>query len=571
MQIPLNQFELYIDETILKRGLSYFKNGNVHEPEEITTGEFEAIVEGTEDYTVEMKINNGIVEEYVCSCPYDMGPVCKHVVAVLFYLQQDELNIKPKNIPLKKNTPKEKTSEKKSKKKTVSEEINELLENISLDELQQFIREKAADNPPFRNLFLYSFAHKSKGDSQQQYTKQIKQILRIAAGRDKFIFRNSAGYVGKEVYNLLNIAEKQFNHNNYKSTIYICCAVMEELTKALDFADDSNADISGNIEFACEFLFTVAKEKISEEIRNLLFKYSISAFEKEIFVGWDWHFKMLQLAIELLKNEEEANQIMMLLDKISLSEYEKEEAQIIKLNIIKKTKGETAADQFITQNISYPNFRREAISKSMHLKDYEKAQALANEGIKQDETSKPGLAKEWYDWLLKIALAQKNKEKIIETARFLFIDNFRNEQDYYQILKNNVPLELWNNFVEDIINDIKKNKRWHNFNLIAKIYIKEKWWNRLLELLKQSPSLGTIENCEKYLSNDYSNELVQLYAKQVLEYMQHNIGRNHYQTVCKYLRRMIKLGGRETAENIILIFRTQYPKRKALMEELNKV
>jgi len=36
MQIPLEQFEQYIDETILKRGLSYFKKGRVSQVEEIS-------------------------------------------------------------------------------------------------------------------------------------------------------------------------------------------------------------------------------------------------------------------------------------------------------------------------------------------------------------------------------------------------------------------------------------------------------------------------------------------------------------------------------------------------------
>jgi len=96
MQIPLNQFEQYIDETILKRGLSYLKNGHVHEPQEISPGEYEAIVEGTEDYTVQLTLKNGIVTEHVCDCPYDMGQVCKHVAAVFFYLQQDEMELNKK-------------------------------------------------------------------------------------------------------------------------------------------------------------------------------------------------------------------------------------------------------------------------------------------------------------------------------------------------------------------------------------------------------------------------------------------------------------------------------------------
>ncbi|MGQ9847778.1 MAG: SWIM zinc finger family protein [Bacteroidales bacterium] len=56
MQIPLNQFEQYIDETILKRGLQYFKKGRVHVVEEIGHGKYEAIVEGTEDYTVQLTL-----------------------------------------------------------------------------------------------------------------------------------------------------------------------------------------------------------------------------------------------------------------------------------------------------------------------------------------------------------------------------------------------------------------------------------------------------------------------------------------------------------------------------------
>ncbi len=47
MKIPLSEFELQIDEIILKRGLSYFKNGFVTEFTEISNGTFEAIVLGT--------------------------------------------------------------------------------------------------------------------------------------------------------------------------------------------------------------------------------------------------------------------------------------------------------------------------------------------------------------------------------------------------------------------------------------------------------------------------------------------------------------------------------------------
>jgi hypothetical protein len=72
MKIPLNSFEQYIDETILKRGFQYFKKGLVHEPEEVMKGNYESIVEGTEPHTVNLTIKNFVVTEYVCTCPYDI-------------------------------------------------------------------------------------------------------------------------------------------------------------------------------------------------------------------------------------------------------------------------------------------------------------------------------------------------------------------------------------------------------------------------------------------------------------------------------------------------------------------
>jgi uncharacterized Zn finger protein len=90
MKFPLTEFEQHIDEVILKRGLSYFKNGRVSAPEEVAPDEHESIVNGTEDYTVSFKLKNGTLSDVACTCPYESA-VCKHIAAVCFYLQQDEI------------------------------------------------------------------------------------------------------------------------------------------------------------------------------------------------------------------------------------------------------------------------------------------------------------------------------------------------------------------------------------------------------------------------------------------------------------------------------------------------
>ena len=137
-------------------------------------------------------------------------------------------------------------------------------------------------------------------------------------------------------------------------------------------------------------------------------------------------------------------------------------------------KGSQIAETFLEENITNPHLRKEAIQLAMQRKDYGKAIAIAKDGIRTDEKDKPGYIKEWYNWLLKIAQAQNDTQKIIEYARYLFINSSSREQDYYQILKENVEPEKWNDFVEKMIHEIFTKSRWPDYYLIANIFIREK-------------------------------------------------------------------------------------------------
>ncbi len=84
----LNNFEEYINDVIIDRGYSYYTSGRVMDEYE-RDGLYTFIVEGTYDYKVEVEIgNNGKILDSFCDCPYDFGPICKHEVAVYYYLRE---------------------------------------------------------------------------------------------------------------------------------------------------------------------------------------------------------------------------------------------------------------------------------------------------------------------------------------------------------------------------------------------------------------------------------------------------------------------------------------------------
>ena len=94
MDIPLDQFEQIIDEIILKRGYDYFRRGLVETTVKLSPGHYTAIIQGAEPHEVKITIHDEIVTDSSCTCPYDMGPVCKHVVALLFALQEELKGLK---------------------------------------------------------------------------------------------------------------------------------------------------------------------------------------------------------------------------------------------------------------------------------------------------------------------------------------------------------------------------------------------------------------------------------------------------------------------------------------------
>ena len=565
MQIPFPQFEQHIDETILDRGLTYFKNGHITSVEELYPGEFEAVVEGTEDYEVRLKIQNNNVTEYSCTCPYDYGSVCKHIVAVLYYLQQEEA-VSKQSDKGKKGTRKPATE-----RKTVSEQVDEMLGSLSHDDLKSFIKEQCITDPTFRRSFLSGFLYKTAVESPEKYREQVKYILRSAKGRETFIEWSRVGKVGKAVNALLDMAMRHVDSGNYLSAIYICFPVAEEMVKAIDFADDSDGDIGGNIESAFEILAAISMSEIPEEIRVYMLDQVLKHYKKNIFSGWDWQTYLLDIAVQLVKTEKEAENVLSLLHTHGHSEYESEQMTKLEYELIRKMSGETEAEAFINMNLDNPELRRKAIDTAIKNKDFEKAISLARDGIKRDSNDKPGLAKEWYDWLLRIALAQKDKSRIIEYAHYLFVDGFRQDQDYYAILKQNIETAEWTGYVEGLIDEIKRKDRWSNFGVIGKILVTEQLWERLLKLVSETRHLAYIQHYEQYLSGMYPTELAELYENGILDLLKNKTGRSHYKEACRYMRRMIKLGARERVINLIATLRKEFPQRTALLDELNKL
>ena len=90
-------------DTVYRRGVKYYREGAVEhlESENDAGTEWTAMVYGTEDYNVSVKLNKkqNNVESYTCDCPAAAQYLgaCKHVVAVLLAIQEEQESRRPQS------------------------------------------------------------------------------------------------------------------------------------------------------------------------------------------------------------------------------------------------------------------------------------------------------------------------------------------------------------------------------------------------------------------------------------------------------------------------------------------
>lgn len=562
MQIPLNLFEQLISEEILSRGLTYFKKGKVKDFTNESLGTYTAVVSGTYDYDVSLEIKNEVIVKHQCNCPYDYGAICKHVVAVIFRLLDDTLQVASVKV-LKPKTPK------KARVKSVNVQIKEMLRSISHEDLVNFVQEISKRDKKVQVLFMTRFSSSNEHYSKASYHQQIKSILKAAQGHDGWVNRTGIKFIHSSLQPLLDNCKNLLLDGNYEHAFVLSTAFLEEMVLALDYEDDSYGDIGYYADWSYEILSELVTKEISESLRAAIYTYCIDAFNKKIFKGWDWHTYMLTLATQIAENQKEADIILNCCTTLK-GKYNMETTQTIELELIKRFKSTEEYEQFINVNISNFNIRLHEIDNAFNQRNFTRVKQLCDDGVETDKHDKPGLVVLWHSWLLTVAKVEKDKDAIIDYASLLFLNDNGNKQEYYDLLKKTMKPDKWKDYSEKMIALLLEQK-WVRTDLLEFIFINEKMWDRLLQMLESSRSLEHLSQYLKLFPAAFMPRFIDSYCNALKTYLEFNVSRSHYKTACRHLRQINKLGATDQVAALITEFRKLYPMRKALMEELNQV
>lgn len=539
---------------------------------ELGGGEYEAIVEGTDNYTVHLTMKNGMVEDQFCDCPYDMGPVCKHLVAVLFYLQEDQLDVVSIPIESKKAI----KTEKQPKGRTVAEQVDDILRVLPEKEIKDLIRAMCKSDREFRTRFLARFANISSPPSKELYVAQIKNLHEVYSDQYGMIDYYKSREFSQAVSELLDSAENAIDGGEPRMAVSILFAALEELPSILNTSDDSSGYLGGCMEHVFQLLDKLIDAIEDEPFRKDVFTHLLATSQNRNLIGWGWNFDLLSHAIKLIATPEGKTQIAALINKVKPTgdglDWEYRKAQSLMLQLIEETEDFDSVKKYLMANVSNPHFRERLIEQAIEAEDYKEALELANDGVAESENNRRVSGDQWKQFQLEIYQKIEDKENVICLAHYFIMEVYgKPEKRYFNLLKKNISTDSWGGYLEKMIADIFKGKNWYDYEKIEAIYIWEGYWDRYLVLLQNNTSLKRIEYAEKYLGALYPEQLLALYQLAILSFVEENVGRSYYKEACRYIRRMKKMGGGAMANELIERLRASYKNRRALLEELNKV
>ncbi|NOZ33846.1 MAG: hypothetical protein GXO80_00925 [Chlorobi bacterium] len=559
----INNFKNKINPVIFERGENYYFDNAVVDLQGTENGQWFALVEGSyaDDYEVDIKINSdGEIQKYYCNCPYD-GAICKHVVAVLLKIK-DEKQITGTEVKNKK------------------EAWKEIADNVPENELREFIKKYAAKNSDFRNDLTVRFSEYSNSDTGDIYRHTVQNIFFSAGGKYGFIDYNHIYTAMRQIDSLLYNAEDLIKEKKHKEAFRIVSAIAPECINNIENIDDSNGECGGAIYRSFELVSKILKLSDDETFKNEVFEWIFEQAQNKNYNDYGCGDELEPLLIEACDNRHKINIVHEFIDKklkqtesrddwsgnYQKTKYLKHKVKLY--NISDETK---KADKIIYDNINLTDFRKIIVDRKINDKNYKEAVNLIEEGIKiatKDNLS--GITIQWKETLLKIYQELKDIKNIKKYAEELFFSGW-NDMSYYKILK-----EIWKPEDKEIEKLLKKNPKQGNYYYslpvsVANIYIEEKMWDRLFELVKQNPRINTLLTYTQYLKELYPSELIKLFKTAIEKFADKNTGRSAYKDIVDYLYKMSEIkDAKDEAKNIMHGLLDKYKNRPAMKDEFMK-
>ncbi len=531
---------------ILERGRAYFDEGRVSELERTEDG-YAAIVDGTEEYEVEILLDGGSIEDMVCDCPFaEDGNYCKHMAAVLFAVDAGKPHTK------------------KAKKERLTPDA--LVGKIPDDQLRPLLTELvSADEKLYRALLL-----RYGETTLDECVKTLKKEL--AAIGDQYA--DQYGYVNYRdtddfEYDMADLIQRQTQTLLGRGEPLL--ALQMGLYALREFADYETEEGCAYVDDAMDAMLTdvlgaCGEDAVSEAFDRLLNcarsggeNWKARDFATQAifsrFPGDAFNRKKLELVdrqITALASSGKPDYS---------NEYEMEHLLMRRFDLMKMLSlPEKELDDFLERYTGYSAIRKLRIQRFLDAGKMDDAIRLLEEG-KSANHDKRGLVAEYSKWLMDLYEQLGQRDKLLAELEYHIFTLSFDGLEMLDRLKQACTSEQWIEYRERYLSE----QNYHKLELLES----EGLWERLMKAVTVSDDLCTLDRYEDALKKRYPDEMREAYARILAKEAAPVSDRKQYQELARYLKKLKRYpGGAKQAEHLAEDWRARYSRRRAMMEEL---
>lgn len=547
----MNNWKELFRPHILERGWNYYAEDAVQQIKPTKNG-VQAVVEGTEDYDVEIEISDGEVHDMWCSCPYaEDGNYCKHMAAVLYEIEDSD------------------------NYRQSQQELPEVISHIPEEEVRRLLFELASEDERLRNRILTQYTETISERQMLNLKNEIENIAYQNSDRSGFVdWRNAYGYVR---------AMEDFLYNNVQALIDKGCIMQAfELTNAV-FIRVGNEDIDDSDGGTTELA------DVCYEFWGRILEHCKETEKKQIFTWFEKHQSdgtvidyMEEYIRDFLMNEFHDQELLKkklaMLDELieragdngdcgsHWSLHYGYENNILKRLEIMKELGypEEEIQKYKEKNWKFAAVRKLQIREYLEVGDNAAAIRLLAESKELDK-SLSGLVAEYSKGLISLYQKEGMKEEYKEELIFQVLNCRQENLKFAEKLKEVCKEKEWEEYREKIL---ASNSGWQiRYELLEK----EGMYERLFQEIISSGSVSSLDQYEKILKKRFPEDLRNAYAEYVKNQAGRTSDRKSYKELIKYLKKIKKYpDGSRMANEIAKNWRLCYYRRTAMMDELRK-
>lgn len=554
---------------ILERGYDYYLE-NAVENIDVSESVVQADVIGSEDYKVEISINNGEVTDMYCSCPYAVeGRHCKHMAAVLYEWTENQDKKELENaINADLFRPVETMNDYKKK----ADAVEILVSGAEESDVRSFLAAVLIEDEKLLLRFHNAIRKQVTREDVNNYIGQVDAIADRYLGRNHFISYYEAGDFISELEEIIDWdIRRMVDSDNYLSAFEVLNYIFV-LIGDVDM-DDSDGG-TGLLADRIYQLWIELLVKVSAEEKKKIYDWFTSHLDGSVIDYLEEYIERIIME-EFLEIEYEQAKLDFVEDMIEKSEckdsdwsrnYAVGKWAVRYLELLKEKK---ATDEQIKEICKKywdnSTVRKYYIDICMKRKEYDHVLQTLDESILLDKQYR-GLVSEYSEKKKEIYLLQGKRNAYIEQLWQLVLEHKAGNLDLYRELRKQYPANEWIVKREEIF------KKLPAYAHVERLYEEEKLYDRLLVYVLNSPGLYALQEYERVLEKEYPEQILVKYKDEVNKMAMYTNGRKHYTHLVSILRKMQKMkGGAKIVEQMAAEWKVKYKNRPAMMDELRKL